>query len=65
MTTADQAYYMGRNSIGDEGEVWFKMSDCPEINTPELIENFKRGVRSIRGEIRLNNDTEWDQEEAA
>ena len=65
MTTATEAYYMGRNSIGDEGEVWFKMSECPEINTPELVENFKRGIRSIRAEIRLNADTEWDHEEAA
>lgn len=62
-TTA--AYYMGRNSIGDEGEVWFKMSECPEINSDELRESFKRGVRHVRSENRLNADTEWDQEEAA
>jgi hypothetical protein len=61
-TTGYDAYYMGRNSIGDCGEVWFKLSDCPELNTPELVEEFKRGVRHIRSEIRLNNDTEWDED---
>ena len=49
-------------AIGDEGEVWYKLSDCPELNTEELRENFRRGVRSIRSEIRLSNDTEWDSD---
>lgn len=64
MTTQTEAYYMGRQSIGDEGEVWFKMTECPEINTPDLVESFKRGVRHIRSEIRLSADTEWDSDAA-
>lgn len=55
-----KAYYMGRNSIGDGGEVWYKMEECPEINTPELQAEFKRGIRNIKAELRLNADTEWD-----
>jgi hypothetical protein len=64
MTQIDstKAYYLGRNSIGDEGEVWYRMDECPEVNTNELRESFKRGVRHVRSEIRLDNDTEWDNE---
>ena len=56
MTAEVQAWYDGRNSIGDEGEVWYS---CPHTD-PALVEEFKKGVRSIKAELRLNADTEWD-----
>lgn len=58
--TSTKAYYMGRSSIGDDGEMWFKADDCPELDSVELRESFKRGVRDIKGELRLNADTEWE-----
>ncbi len=58
-------YYLGRNSIGDEGEVWYTMADCPELVTEKDKDDFRAGVRHIKGELRLNADTEWDHEEAA
>lgn len=62
MFTTTDAYYMGLNSIGDEGEVWYKMSQCPEINTDELRDAYRRGARDVQSENRLNADTEWDVE---
>jgi hypothetical protein len=62
MITSNQAYYMGRNSVSDNGKLYYKMAECSEINTPELVKNFKEGVRDIKGELKLNADTEWDGE---
>lgn len=59
--TETDAYYLGRNSIGDCGEVWYKMDKCPEVNTEALKASFKRGVRHVKSEINLSNDTEWDE----
>jgi hypothetical protein len=53
-TTTVDAYYLGRNSIGDQNEVWYRMGDCPEVHTAELIEAFQRGVHSVKAENRLN-----------
>lgn len=52
------AYYNGRSSIGDCGEVYWKCG----FTDPALIEAFNRGVRHIRSEIRLSADTEWDED---
>ncbi|NVO13870.1 MAG: hypothetical protein HXX10_07525 [Rhodoplanes sp.] len=63
MTTVElsnKAYYAGRNSIGDEGEVWYGLVDCPEFAAPELAAEFKSGVNSIKSELRLNADPEWN-----
>lgn len=49
------AYTQGRNSVDDSGKVW----GC-EFTDPKLIEEWRAGVRSMRAEIRLNNDTDWD-----
>jgi hypothetical protein len=55
-----KAYGAGRNSIGDNGEVYYNLSDCPEFDNSELRGEFAAGIRSIRGEIRLNACTDWD-----
>jgi hypothetical protein len=57
-----KAYYSGRNSIGDDGEVYFTLAERHEYYTDAARKAFKDGVRDIRGELRLNADTEWDQE---
>lgn len=49
------AYYDGRNSVEDNGKVW----PC-EFTEAALIADWKRGVRSMKAELRLNADTEWD-----
>lgn len=46
------AYYLGR----DAGEY----GDKCEVTDPALVAAWKRGYRSIRAEIRLDNDAEWD-----
>lgn len=58
--TEARAYHMGRNSIGDDGEVFSVASDHPELSTDALIKSFKQGVRDIKSELRLNDDFEWD-----
>lgn len=47
------AYYAGR----DAGEFGGK---C-EFTGEALVNAWRRGVRSVRAEIRLDNDTEWDE----
>jgi hypothetical protein len=47
------AYYAGRNAGEFGGKCGFTKA--------ELIAAWKRGVRSVRAEIRLDNDTEWDE----
>jgi hypothetical protein len=54
------AYYAGRNSIDDDGRC---MHTCSETKQ-NLIEAWRRGVRNVRSELRLNADTEWDYEPA-
>jgi hypothetical protein len=55
LSLATIAYTQGRNSVDDAGKVW----GC-EFTSPELVAEWKAGVRSMKSEIRLNNDTEWD-----
>lgn len=50
------AYYAGRNSIDDDGSEYGKCG----FTDPALVASYKRGQRSIRSELRLNADTEWD-----
>ena len=57
-----KAYYSGRNSIGDDGEVYYTVNDRAEYNTAASRKSFNDGVRDIRGELRLNADTEWDKD---
>lgn len=56
MDAKTEAYYDGRNSVDDDGVVRGK---CV-FTDPALIAAWKSGVRSIRAELRLNADTEWD-----
>lgn len=56
------SYYLGRNSIGDAGEVYYTLADCPEVASEAERVSFRQGVRDVRGENFLNADTEWDGE---
>jgi hypothetical protein len=59
MDAVTQAYYAGRNS-------WFPGERIPtEIdaafrNDPTLAASWKRGLRHVLSEERLNADAEWD-----
>lgn len=50
------AYWAGRNAIDDDGSLIY---ECP-LTSQNLIDAWRRGVRDIRSELRLNADTEWD-----
>jgi hypothetical protein len=51
------AYYDGRSCVEDNGKVW----EC-EFTLPVLVKGWKDGVRSMKAEIRLDRDTEWDND---
>jgi hypothetical protein len=58
LSTETIAYYAGRNSIDDDGREY---GQC-EFTDAALVASYKRGQRSIRSELRLNADTEWDED---
>jgi hypothetical protein len=46
------AYYVGRDAGEFGGECGYSV--------PSLVSAWQRGVRSVRAEMRLNIDAEWD-----
>jgi hypothetical protein len=54
-TTAFAAYYAGRNAV------WNDFGFHPE-DAGKFVNDYRRGYRDAAAEMRLDADTEWDDE---